>query len=392
VKIAFLTRHDPHDRRSWSGILYYMRAALERHCGEVISVGPAGGTLELAGRAAGRILRSLFRYNIDASHTLALSKILGRVFSQRLLHSGANVIYAPVAATELAYLDTNLPIIYYGDLTARLFKDYAASVGHLSKWSLEQTELIEQRALRRAEHLVYASEWAAQSAALDYEIPRKKISVIPMGANLDETPPLNKVIRTRRNGPSKHCTLLFIGVDWRRKGGDVALAAMRELRSRGISASLTVIGCSPPSGVSDPYLRVIPFLDKSLPQDRTRMNELLLHSDFMVFPTRREAYGVVCCEANAFGLPLIASDAGGLPVWNGENGVLLAADAAPSAYADAVQALTDDPGRYFTLALSSRKLFETRLNWDAWGKTMAHIFGSVLEQSRSPHQPTTSTI
>jgi glycosyltransferase involved in cell wall biosynthesis len=155
---------------------------------------------------------------------------------------------------------------------------------------------------------------------------------------------------------------------------------MRELRSRGIDASLTVVGCSPPAGSNDPHLCVIPFLDKSVAQDHQRLNELFKCSDFMLFPTRNEAFGVVCCEANAFGLPLIACRRGGVPIWTNENGISLEPEATALAYADAVQSLINDPDRYFQLALSGRRMFDTRLNWDAWGKSMSTIFERVLER------------
>src|SRR5436190_13860408 len=39
IKIAFLTvRHDPYDRRSWrswSGLVYHIAQALQKHCGEI---------------------------------------------------------------------------------------------------------------------------------------------------------------------------------------------------------------------------------------------------------------------------------------------------------------------------------------------------------------------
>ncbi|HET9182727.1 MAG TPA: glycosyltransferase family 4 protein [Candidatus Angelobacter sp.] len=387
MKIAYLTANDPLDPRAWSGILLFMYKALERHCGEVVSLGPAGQKLQMAGKATAKAARLLFGHNVDSIHTLILSKSLARTFNRLLAAAEFDVIFAPAASTELAYLETKLPVAYYGDLTAKLFSGYAANVRGLSNWSLKQMEQIERRALTRADHLAYASQWAANSAMNHYAVPREKISVIPMAANLDDIPAVDDIKAARQAGPSRTCRLLFIGVDWERKGGDVALAAMRELRTRGIDASLTVVGCSPPAGVRDRQLQVIPFLNKSVPEQRKRLNNLFMSSDFMLFPTRREAFGVVCCEANAFGLPLIASNGGGLPVWNGENGILLAADAPPDKYADVVQNLIADPEQYRALAMAGRKMFESRLNWDAWGKAMANILERIIQKPPSSKHP-----
>ena len=35
LRIAFLASSDPTDKKSWSGILYYMLSALQKHCGNV---------------------------------------------------------------------------------------------------------------------------------------------------------------------------------------------------------------------------------------------------------------------------------------------------------------------------------------------------------------------
>jgi glycosyltransferase involved in cell wall biosynthesis len=379
MRIAFLTHEDPYLRSSWSGIFFFMFRALEQHCGEVIALGPAGERWWFAGKVVRRFVRLILRKNIDYSHTVVLSRILGRIFTCKLSqHDKIDLVFAPVASTEAAFLDTALPIVLYGDLTARLFKNYAAHLTGLSPWSLAQLDLIDGTALRRASHIVYASDWAARSAINDYQIPQEKINVIPMGANLDEVPTAEEISAARSSPLGNTCKLVFVGVDWERKGGDTALAAMRQLRERGIDATLTVIGCVPPGAANEPNMHVIPFLDKRLPEHQRRLTCLLLESDIMLFPTRREAFGIVCCEANACGLPLITSDGGGVPVRNGENGILLPAEASGRDYADAVQALLDDPKRYLQLAQGGREAFESRFNWDAWGRSMAEVFLQVL--------------
>src|SRR5438477_6148080 len=194
MKIAFLNHQDPHDRRSWSGTLASMREALERHCGEVVSLGPAGQSWYFTGKVIRRLIRIFLRRNIDYSHTVLLSKAMARIFQRRLSRQAFDVIFAPAASTEIAFLETNLPIVHCGDLTARLFRDYAAHLVGLSAWSIEQTEFIESRALQRAAHLVYSSDWAARSAVQDYGVPNDKVSVVPIGANLDEIPMAEDVL------------------------------------------------------------------------------------------------------------------------------------------------------------------------------------------------------
>ena len=66
--------------------------------------------------------------------------------------------------------------------------------------------------------------------------------------------------------------------------------------------------------------------------------------NLFVFASRSETQGMVLTEAMAAGVPVIALDAPGVRevVADGENGRLLAADAAPRAFAGAVAAAVED--------------------------------------------------
>ncbi len=356
-----------------------MLRSLQRHCGEVIPLGPTGRGYYLAGKLCRLSLRTFAGQNVDYKRTVALSKGFARIFERKLSRIKCDVIFAPVASTEIAFLNTALPIVRYEDLTARLFQNYAASLENLSPWSLRQCEIIETRALERADQLIYPSEWAAQSAKVDYGVSEEKIRIIPMGANLDEIPDREQVLAIRSKKADHSCRLLFIGVDWHRKGGDIAVEAVEVLRERGISTSLTIVGCRPPAPLPTSNYHVIPFLDKKKPEDRQKMQSLFFDSDLMIFPTRRDASPIVCCEASAFGLPQIVSDVGGLPVRNGENGIRLPATASGLDYAKAIQELVEDRNRYFPLACSSRAMFESCLNWDAWGRSMSQVFHQLVK-------------
>jgi glycosyltransferase involved in cell wall biosynthesis len=356
-----------------------MLRALEKYCGDVVPLGPAGRGYYFAGKVCRQALR-LIGQNVDYKRTVALSRAFARIFERKLARGHFDVIFAPIASVEIAFLETDLPIVRFEDVTARLFQNYAANLEGLSAWSLRQCEVIETRALERADQLVYPSQWAAQSAIVDYGMPETKIRIIPMGANLDEIPEREQILTLRNIGPGANCRLLFIGVDWNRKGGDIALATLQELRRRGVNASLTIVGCRPPARLADPNCHVIPFLDKRKPDDREQLRSLFLNSDFLIFPTRRDASPIVCCEASAFGLPQIVSDVGGLPVRDDENGIRLPASASAPDYAEAIQQLFADRGRYAALAGSSRSMFDSSLNWDAWGRAMDEVFRDVLKR------------
>jgi len=174
---------------------------------------------------------------------------------------------------------------------------------------------------------------------------------------------------------------LFIGVKWERKGGDIAFETLLALEKMGIPAELTVVGCIPPKQFAHPAMKVIPFLNKNDESQRKKLEKLYLTSDFLLFPTRNECYGIVVCEANAFGLPVIAADTGGVSgvVTNGENGFLLPHSARGDQYAEVVAKLYRDERGYAELVQSSRADFDNRLNWDVWGTATHKLILELLE-------------
>ena len=235
---------------------------------------------------------------------------------------------------------------------------------------------MERAAIQKACLLVYPSEWVAESAARDYGADRSKISVIPFGANLEQIPPRENILRKEK---SEQCRLLFVGVDWVRKGGDIAFETLIKLREMGVPAELTVCGCVPPKQSMRTAMTVIPFIDKHDETQSRRLAELYFKSDFLLLPTRAECFGIVFCEANAFGLPAITTDTGGVSgaVHNGENGFALPVSAGASEYARLISELWRDRAAYSSLARSSRTAFEQRLNWDAWGTQMAKSLAAI---------------
>jgi glycosyltransferase involved in cell wall biosynthesis len=192
------------------------------------------------------------------------------------------------------------------------------------------------------------------------------IRIQPYGANIIQPPSRAAALAARPSGPIR---LLFIGVNWQRKGGSIALRAHHILRQRGIDSQLTVIGCRPENGADLSEVTVIPYLDKNDPVQNEILANSYLLADIFLLPTRSECYGIVFCEAAAYGLPSLTTATGGVPdvVCDGKNGFCLPVEADGSAYADKIEMILADPKAFDDLRRSSRDFYETRLNWQSWG-------------------------
>ena len=364
LRIGFATRRDARDARSWSGIPYRMAASLATQGAEILHIGP----MEVSDlRTSVRLQKVRRRLGLRPAlpmQSRAASRSFARQISDAVQDVDPQVIFSPVGSAILSDFGGTLPTVYSSDATFRLMQGYYPKYTNITSRAAREADVVERRTIERSDLIVYPTEWVARSAIDHYGADTQKVHVVPYGANIDP-PDRERALAERQAGPLR---LLFVGVDWQRKGGDIAMHAAETLNRRGTEAALTVIGCRPPAQREDAWLTVIPFLDKNDPAARAELAEHYLNADVFILPTRQECYGIVFCEAAAYGLPVVATDTGGVSgvVRHGETGRLLPPEAEGPDYADAIESILSTPGGLTEYRRNARDEYESCLNWDAW--------------------------
>lgn len=372
MKIGFLSLLNPNDINLWSGTPYFIFNSLKKDH-QVEWVGE-----DLLQRVPDYRTRpeSLRRLSCPE----AFAKEFGATLSDRLEGMDYDVLIV-LEASLGAYLDTAIPIVLISDTTFNGFRSYLSNT---SDAFVELAGRIERDLINNVDLCIYSSQWAKTSAINDYQADPQHVAVVEFGANLVDTPAYSPPLFSE----SEECRLVFIGRDWVKKGGDKVYEAYRILRSQGYNCSLSIAGSVPPYyDRDDKNLRVIPFIDKSNPSDRYLMHAILKHAHFLVLPTTFDCFGLVFCEASAYGIPSIASDVGGVHqvIRNGKNGFLLPAKASASEYGALIRKVFDNKKKYLALRDKSRKEFEDRLNWDVWRiKVNALLTKVVSDNAQNP--------
>jgi glycosyltransferase involved in cell wall biosynthesis len=377
MKIAFLTAYDPLNRRTGSGSLYYMLQALQNYCGEVNCLGPMRVKEQLFGRVLNKGSQMLLRKRYPYYISFLLARRYAQIAMSRLAENHFDVIVAPFGTVGTAFLETDIPIVLIEDATFALLHNYYPHYSNLLNTSVGEAHLITHMAFQRASALVFSSEWAAFSAEEDYAVAAEKIYIVPFGANIEKAPEQEMLAQRLQE---QRCKLLFVGVDWQRKGGDIAFETLAQLEKMDIPASLTVCGCKVPPGLKHPHLHVIPFLDINVAEQRHELERLYREAHFLLLPTRGDCTPHVFCEASAFGLPVITTCTGGVHevVREGVNGFTLPYEARGDAYARLIANIFRNRLRYTMLSQSSRTAFESNLNWDAWGQRMHALLREII--------------
>ena len=309
-------------------------------------------------------------------HSYFVSLFQSRKLLKLLQLKNPDIIFAPFGASGLYYYNKNIPVIYCSDTTFFNMIDYYPAYSKLWKASINRGNDIERRAIERSFISVFSSKWAARSAMIDYGAPANKVRVIPFGANL-ENEPLS--LKKKSIGNKDKIKLLFLSVEWERKGGDIALKTLKILKKAGFNVELIICGVSPPEEILFEDITVIPMLDKNDPEDLKKYNSILINSHFLLLPVRAECMGHVFCEASAYGVPSITTDTGGVKevVRDSVNGYTLLLDETGKNYANKIVEIVQS-GSYSELSQKAIDLYRAELNWKVWAKMMKRIFNETL--------------
>jgi glycosyltransferase involved in cell wall biosynthesis len=305
-----------------------------------------------------------------------------RQVESRLASLEVDAVFSP-GTIPMAYLDTHLPIVTWTDATFGAMVDYYFS--GVCRESIRAGNRMERAALARAGAALYASAWAADSAVKDHAADPTKVHVVPFGANVDDEPSRSEVAALVEKRPRHECRLLFIGVDWFRKGGDLALAVASKLVESGIPTKLTVVGCQAPEVPGSDLVDCLGFIDKSTPAGEATITRLLGESHFLCLPSRAECFGVVFCEASAYGLPSVSVRTGGIgsAVRHGANGYLFDRDGfVESAVESIARCMANYDDVYVTLAMAAYDEYCSRLNWTTSTKVLVEHLSRLVAERR----------
>jgi len=201
-----------------------------------------------------------------------------------------------------------LPHYVYTDHThlANLnYKDFDPALLYKTKWiNLEKT------IYHNATRIFTWGTDISNNLVEKYDCLPENIECVYSGPNLTlENTQLENSVNGNKN-------ILYVGVNWDRKGGVDLEKAFEQVLECHPDASLTVVGCSPE--INLPNCTVV---------GRVPVNQVVQYyqkASIFCLPTRREAFGTVFIEAMSMRIPVVAPNISSIPdfVIPGETGYL----------------------------------------------------------------------
>jgi glycosyltransferase involved in cell wall biosynthesis len=378
MKVAFATLYDARDIRRGSGTFYYMSREIERQGHEVRYVGPLTFEMPLISRG----LRYLTR-NLGKRYKTYLDPFVGKNTGRQVNEYLDGIDYDVLITNDYAiagFSALDKPVVLYTD--AMITRDYIerdlkdARLSNLSPITLMLSRWTIKKGLQSSNLCVFPAEWSANEA-MKYHSDPTKIVVIPFGANVDDPGPQVAMKRDFESVFEKGTIdLLFIGKDWGRKGGDIAVKLVEELHHRTIQARLHIVGGQPSYEVDSAFVKIYGLLDKANDHDRNKLDNLFQSCDVFVLPSSSEGLVISVLEAAAYGMPALAYDTIGVrdAVVHGETGYLIKYGLSEKAFADVIEEWYRQPGVYNRYVAGARAHFEGNVNWSlSVSRLMNHI-------------------
>jgi glycosyltransferase involved in cell wall biosynthesis len=391
IAMRFLCLHhgDILSEKLWSGIPLNIIHALRAQGHEVIVEGNLYPDTTFIGRVKGVLYKVLLHklYLVDRDPHTHWRR--SRDANRRIRAAGRVDGVIVTQLGDAAYLKSEAPIITIHDATFFQMMDYYPGYPRscYAKETIQGAIALDKMGLERAAHCIFSSQWAADSAHHDYGIPFSKLSVAPLGANLSKVPTREECLWSFNQRGFGACKFLFLGKEWYRKGGDIAIEILNELSCRGLPVELHIVGCSPEGEVPS-FVKSHGELWKRDPRQANELDSLFQSCDFFILPTRAECFGLVFCEAAAYGLPVVTLATGGVPeVVSPDWSLALPPPPSPFACANWILENYRDREKYLRLAHSARTAYEQKLNWQTICHHIVQVTKELEKSTTVPLQP-----
>ncbi|MEM9643394.1 MAG: hypothetical protein AAF989_00260, partial [Planctomycetota bacterium] len=189
IRIGFVSRFSPSDRSALSGMPYGFWHGLQRQGADLVDLsvnqtsstnhGPwprivrrldhsLGRQLKRATQSAFRSVKGHFFPKTEYRQTVSRASKLSKAVQRRLEQEDVDIIFGVCMSTMLFDLQTQVPIVYSSDTTARLINTQYPAFQNRSPAYHRACDDIEHRAMAKCHVFVGACQPTTQSAMRSY--------------------------------------------------------------------------------------------------------------------------------------------------------------------------------------------------------------------------------
>ncbi|MEV6064558.1 glycosyltransferase family 4 protein [Nocardia asteroides] len=262
----------------------------------------------------------------------------------------------------------------------------ASTHGHEVGWSMLPGARQVLRSIgENTDVVTYVSKYTRGRFASAFG-PRAALEYLPPGVDPAEfrPDPAARAELRARYGLGDRPTVLCLSRLVARKGQDMLIVAMKEIRARVDGAVLVIAGGGPYEARLRGLAEALDVTDSVVFTGRVPSGELAAHhtiADVFAMPCRTrgagldvEGLGIVYLEASATGVPVVAGSSGGAPetVREGETGLVVHGRSVEQ-ISDAVVELLTDRDKAAAMGAAGRAWVEQNWHWDRQGARLREL-------------------
>ncbi|BCK57086.1 glycosyltransferase family 4 protein [Nocardia wallacei] len=271
----------------------------------------------------------------------------------------------------------------------------ASTHGHEVGWSMLPAARQSLRAIGdHTDVITYVSKYTRRRFAAAFG-PQAALEYLPPGVDTTvfrPDPAAREELRARYRLGDRP-TILCLSRLVPRKGQDMLILAMREIKDRIDGAVLVIAGGGPYEEKLRGLAQALDLSDDVVFTGRVPAAELAAHhtlADVFAMPSRTrgagldvEGLGIVYLEASATGVPVVAGDSGGAPetVREGRTGHVVDGRS-QSQIADAVVAILADRDAAARMGAAGRKWVSEHWRWDVLGGRLRTLLDGSVRSNR----------
>ncbi len=221
---------------------------------------------------------------------------------------------------------------------------------------------------RMADHITAISNYLA---GFSREMGSRMVSVIPNGVDLKNFRPKD----TQVNLDNSEIKIITTGRLVKKNAVSDIIKALKFLPD---SVKFLSVGSGPDKSMLEKLIALHNLENRVtlLPYaDHVHLAELLAQAQIFIRPSLSEGLGISFLEAMAMGLPVIATQVGGIPdfLFDGETG-LFCEVGNPKSIAERVIHLMNNPEIYKKISKNSQRLVREKYDWEMIAKKFGEIF------------------
>jgi glycosyltransferase involved in cell wall biosynthesis len=263
----------------------------------------------------------------------------------------------------------SIPYFAYVDATFLTYVDIYLQASNFSAKEIERIVGQETVFLDNAAGIFFSSEWAKQETIRRYELDGDNFYCAGLGGN---------AVPTSNAVAPEIPSLLFVSMDFKRKGGHIAYQSFFALKKQFRGLTLQIIGDSPSQDIIDTEDIIYHgFIDKKSKEGQQQFDNIFKSASFLIHPTEKDMTPLIIVEAGYYGIPAIAPKRFGIPgmIKNNKTGFLVNNNSV-NEYVNKLYPILNQQETLLTMKKECHKFMIESFTWDNVGQRIANVIKS----------------